>query len=806
MSQEKKLPGKSLIICEKPSVARTFSDVLGVRNNEKGYIENDEWIITWCIGHLVALSYPEKYDPDLKKWEMETLPFLPTTYKYEVIAAVKEQFYTVKRLLNAAERIYYAGDPAREGLYIQCLVRQMAGHNKNAEERVVWIDSQTSEEIKRGIREAKPLSAYEKLKDAGYMRAIEDYALGINFSRMLTLKYGDVVNNAAGSSKNIPLSVGRVMTCVLGMIVERERSIRDFKETTFYKIANDTLAPSGPAAGLWKVTPQSKFAGSSKLYNDAGFLKKEDAEAFIRTLSPLIRVENVEKTIEKKSPPFLFNLAELQYTCSKLYKISPDETLEIAQKLYEKKLTTYPRTDARVLSTAIAIEIDQNLKGLAQDKEFALWSKHILSNGLFGHIASSRYTDDSKITDHYAIIPTGANLDKLDECSDIMRAVYRLIVKRFLAIFLPPAEYTKVKVTEKAGNETFVATAKELTKNGYMELYSTEKESEEEVEEIPDNGKANKVGILLSMQKGTTLATNYSLLESKTSPPKRYSSGSLILAMENAGRLIDDPELRAQIKSSGIGTSATRDTIITKLVKLSYLKLNKKTQILTPGLMGELVYQVVHETMPSLLNPAMTASWEKGLSQIEDGTITADEYRKKLESYIRKEIENLRPDTRDGEVINALKPYAKVRNFENIQRAKRESNFDRGNSPKGTYAVKVATYIDVPFDDKDEAKELGAKFDSNAKSWYIPEGVDVEAFSKWKSISPSSLKVKKDSTKSRSASTGKSNTGKGKIYLKVEYADKDEVKRLGAKFDPAKKKWYITADNNRNVFARWLTN
>lgn len=795
---------KKIIVTEKPSVARTFAQVLGVTEKAaKGYYENDEWIITWCVGHLVTMSYPEVYDEALKKWDLETLPFMPKTYKYEIIKTVKDQFYVIKGLYNRKdiEAIYYAGDPAREGIYIQALVRQMAGHTHGIDEKVVWIDSQTAEEIKKGIKNAKPLKEYANLIDAGYMRAIEDYLLGINFSRLLSVKYGDFLNNAAKTSKTVPVAVGRVMTCVLAMIIDRERAIRDFKETFYYRITADSTTPEGKVFTSWKVTDTSKVNGSPKLYNDTGFLKKEDAEDFIRSLPSNLIVNSVEETIEKKNAPFLFNLAELQYECSKRFKMSPDETLAVAQELYDKKLTTYPRTDARVLSSAIAKEIEPVVAGLTHYIPVSDIASALLRSGKCKDIIDSRYTDDAKVNDHYAIIPTGEGSNLLKSCETPNAAeVYDLIVRRFLSIFCPPAEYSKVKVVAYADKERFSTSTRELVKKGYLAVYDDDKDEDEPAKDKETSGEVNQARILKALHKGDSLPSVYQTAESKTSPPKRYTSGSMILAMENAGQLIEDPELRSQIKSSGIGTSATRDAIIKKLVGLHYIDLNKKTQVLTPGSLGDLVYEIVKATIPTLLSPKMTASWERGLSEIENGKVASADYRAKLETYIDKETARVKTGECDKDVILNMKPFAKERNFENIQRARYESFKNNGDKPKGTYAIKAQTYIDVPFDDKDKVKALGARFDGNTKMWYVPEGVDVELFGEWKKVGKSEAKR---GSSEKSKGSFKPDTGK-KTYLKVSFDDKDKVKALGARFDGEKKQWYAPEGADLDKFKQWL--
>lgn len=644
--------GKILVITEKPSVAREYAQILSVSGGKRdGYIENDNYIISWCVGHLITMSYPEKYDEALKKWSLNTLPFLPKEYRYEVIGNVKKQYDIVKSLLNRpdVDEILWAGDPAREGQYIENLIRDQAGVNPNAIEKRVWIDSTTEDEIKRGIREARPMSDYDNLAASGYMRAIEDYSMGINFSRVLSVQYGKDLNDAAGTKSWKPVAVGRVMTCVLGMIVKREREIREFVETPFFKILVGLKHEDTEFNAEWKAVEGSKYYASPILYKDNGFLKKEDAEKFIEDLKLCEKaiVKKMEKKVEKKNPPMLFNLAELQAECAKKFKISPDETLAIAQELYEKKLTTYPRTDARVLSSAIAGEIDKNLRGLCRMPQVSGYAAEILNEGLYKGIAKSKYTDDSKISDHYAIIPTGQGLNELTKMNETACAVYLLICKRFLACFYPAAIYNKYSLSLDIIGEEFNASLKVLVDEGYLKLYSGENQGTQEVSEgTKEDEEEETVGsveqqkklaeLLSTLKKGDELDLNgFQMKEGKTTPPKRYTSGSIILAMENAGQLIEDETLREQIKGSGIGTSATRAEILKKLISQGYIKLNKKTQALSPEKLGEMVYEIVALTIPALLNPKLTASWEKGLTQVAQGVTTKEEYLKKLEEFVR---------------------------------------------------------------------------------------------------------------------------------------------------------------------------
>lgn len=667
--------GKILVITEKPSVAREYAQILSVSGGKRdGYIENDNYIISWCVGHLITMSYPEKYDEALKKWSLNTLPFLPKEYRYEVIGNVKKQYEIVKSLLNRSdvEEILWAGDPAREGQYIENLIRDQAGVNPNAIEKRVWIDSTTEEEIKRGIRDAKPMSEYDNLAASGYMRAIEDYSMGINFSRVLSVQYGKDLNDAAGTKSWKPVAVGRVMTCVLGMIVKREREIREFVETPFFKVLAGLKQNDTEFDAEWKAVEGSKYYASPILYKDNGFLKKEDAEHFIEELNACEKavVKKIEKKVEKKNPPMLFNLAELQAECAKKFKISPDETLAIAQELYEKKLTTYPRTDARVLSTAIASEIDKNLRGLCRMPQVSGYAAEILNGGLYKGIVKSKYTDDSKISDHYAIIPTGQGLNELTKMNETACAVYLLICKRFLACFYPAAVYNKHSLSLNIQGEEFNASLKVLVDEGYLKLYSSDVQEtqetgengkdEEEEETVGNVEQQKKLAQLLStLKKGDELDLNgFRMKEGKTTAPKRYTSGSIILAMENAGQLIEDETLREQIKGSGIGTSATRAEILKKLISQGYIRLNKKTQALSPEKLGEMVYEIVALTIPALLNPKLTASWEKGLTQVARGVTTKEEYLQKLEEFVRtKTIAVIKHGGREKSAVNQRFQY-----------------------------------------------------------------------------------------------------------------------------------------------------
>ncbi|MBQ8802666.1 MAG: type IA DNA topoisomerase [Tyzzerella sp.] len=623
--------GKAVYIAEKPSVAQEFAKALKLNTSRKdGYLEADDAIVTWCVGHLVTMSYPEVYDEKYKRWSLETLPFMPKEFKYEVIPNVEKQFKIVSGILNRndVDTIYVCTDSGREGEYIYRLVEQMAGV-KGKKRKRVWIDSQTEEEILRGIREAKDLEEYDNLSASAYLRAKEDYLMGINFSRLLTLKYGNSISSFMHTKYTV-LSVGRVMTCVLGMVVRREREIRDFVKTPFYRVLSTIQLGEQSFEGEWKSVKGSRYFESYDLYKENGFKKKEKAEELIAYLSdrwPLeCTVDAIEKKQEKKNPPLLYNLAELQNECSKRFKISPDETLRIVQELYEKKLVTYPRTDARVLSTAVAKEISKNLNGLSKYDLAKPYLQDILQFGSHKGLEKTRYVNDKQITDHYAIIPTGQGLSALNSVSQTAKQVYDTIVRRFLSIFYPPAVYHKINITTKMKEESFFSSFKVLTEEGYLKVVGT--------------GNENSVDerlfeLLKQVKKGSVLPVKeLSMKEGETSPPKRYNSGSMILAMENAGQLIEDEELRAQIKGSGIGTSATRAEILKKLFNIKYLSLNKKTQIITPALLGEMVFDVVENSIKSLLNPELTASWEKGLTYVAEGQITSDEYMVKLEHFI----------------------------------------------------------------------------------------------------------------------------------------------------------------------------
>ena len=699
---------KKLFIAEKPSVAQQFADALGVKGNKsQGYLEQGDYIITWCVGHLITMSYPESYNPELKKWNMATIPFIPEKYKYEVIGAVSKQFNIVKKLLTREDvgTIYVCTDSGREGEYIYRLVDEMAKVPKTKDKRRVWIDSQTEEEIKRGIREAKPLSEYDNLSDAAYLRAKEDYLMGINFSRALTLKYAYGIKQYLGLDKCV-IAVGRVMTCVLGMIVKREREIRDFVPIPFYRVLADICKKTeadqhsgsdNDASMLqkifeaeWHVSKGSKYENSPLLYKENGFNKREDAEELIKYLSdpkPVeMTVKSVSKKTEKKNPPMLYNLAELQNDCSRLFKISPSETLAAVQELYEKKLVTYPRTDARVLSTAVSKEIDKNLRGLMSytNENLNAYAANVVNQGGYKGLSKSKYVNDKLITDHYAIIPTGQGLGALKSVDSLKNSIYELIVRRFLSIFYPAAEYQKVSLTLDRNGEEFTASTKQLVKPGYLVIadknFGKKKAAAEAGKEADKNTDSDASGekddnsdsentvmsqevidFISGLKKGAVLQCGgFDIKEGKTTAPKRYSSGSLILAMENAGQLIEDEELREQIKGSGIGTSATRDAIITKLVNNKYISLNKKTQILTPTFLGEIIYDVVLRSINGLLRADLTASWEKGLTGVAEGGISEKEYMDKMTDYVIRNtnlVKGLNNQYQMNAVFDQTKPF-----------------------------------------------------------------------------------------------------------------------------------------------------
>ncbi len=645
---------KKLIITEKPSVAMEFAKALKINTNRKnGYLESNDWIITWCVGHLVTMSYPEKYDEKLKVWRLDTLPFIPEEWRYEIIPQVQNQFNVVKQLLQRedVEEIYNAGDSGREGEYIQRLVFMMAKPNPKAKMKRVWIDSQTEEEISRGIKEAKDLSEYDSLADAAYLRAKEDYLIGINFSRLLSIIYGRRVAKEIGQDR-ASISVGRVMTCVLGMIVSREREIRNFVKTKYYKIVGEFGEENNSFKAEWKANENSKMWNSPKLYNESGFKNEKDAKDFIMSLKDkTAKIEEIKKSKQKENAPLLFNLAEIQNECTKRFKIKPDETLEIIQELYEKKLVTYPRTDARVLSTAVAKEISKNLNGIVKgykDEEVQEHIAKMIQEKYSTNLIKTKYVNDSKITDHYAIIPTGQGYENFDKLPDLHKQIYKVIVKRFIAIFYPAAEFNKISVTVKIDEEVFNTSGKVCTKLGYLEVLkekqvnTSQDKTDSKENEDTKKQEQNNLEILNTLKKGQAIEIlNFETKDSETSPPSRYNSGSIILAMENAGKLIEDEELREQIKGAGIGTSATRAEIIKKLEKIKYIEINQKTQIITPTSFGEIIYDVVKLSMPDMLNPKLTASWEKGLDMVSKKEIKSDEFMSKLKNYIKSKFNKL---------------------------------------------------------------------------------------------------------------------------------------------------------------------
>ena len=673
--------GKKLLVTEKPSVAMEFAKALKIIANRKnGYIESEEWIITWCVGHLVTMSYPEKYDEKLKFWRLDTLPFIPQEWKYEIIPNVQNQFNIIQKLMQREDIdiIYNAGDSGREGEYIQRLVYMMAKPNPKAKMKRVWIDSQTEEEILRGIKEAKDMSEYNSLSDSAYLRAKEDYLIGINFSRLLSIIYGRKLAQSIQEEK-ASISVGRVMTCVLGMVVSREREIRNFVKTKYYKITGNFGDETNNFDADWKVTEKSNVYESPKLYNETGFKKENDAKEFISNLAgKKAKIVELKKTKQKENPPLLFNLAEIQNECTKRFKIKPNETLDIIQNLYEKKLVTYPRTDARVLSTAVAKEIKKNLNGLAKgckNEEIQRYIKKMVEENYSTNLVKTKYVDDSKITDHYAIIPTGQGFENFEKLPELQKNIYLVIVKRFLAIFYPAAEYNKIQVTinvykpeeeqlENKKEESFFTTGKVCVKQGFLEILkptakipnklstpvdktvdnsnSSAESKKENIHKNETENKNNNLEILKNLKKGQEISLNNAeIKEAETNPPSRYNSGSMILAMENAGKLIEEEELREQIKGAGIGTSATRGGIIEKLEKIKYIEINKKTQIITPTKKGENIYDIVNFSMPDMLNPKLTASWEKGLDMVAKKEIKPEEFMVKLENYINSKFKKL---------------------------------------------------------------------------------------------------------------------------------------------------------------------
>ncbi len=680
---------KNLYIAEKPSVARQFADVLGVKGNAgNGYLESDKAIVTWCVGHLITMSYPDAYDPALKKWDLATIPFIPTEYKYEILPNTKKQFNIVAGLLNREDVgcIYVATDSGREGEYIYRLVDSMA-QVSGKEKRRVWIDSQTEEEILRGIREAKPLSEYDSLSDAAYLRAQEDYLMGINFSRALSLKFSNVVQRYLGMDRCV-IAVGRVMTCVLGIVVKREREIREFVKTPFYRLVASVGEEGQTFDAEWKAVKDTKYFESLLLYKENGFKERADAEKLLAELNegaPEAVAESVERKKEKKQPPMLYNLAELQNDCSALFKISPSDTLKIVQELYEKKLVTYPRTDARVLSTAVAKEIGRNISGLKNFQPVAAWAQGAMDSGTYKGIAKTKYVNDKQITDHYAIIPTGQGFGALKSLAPTALKVYEIICRRFLSIFYPAAEYQKVAMTLTKNDEKLFANFKYLISEGYLKVsansFSKKKDEPKYSQEFIERLANVKKGDKLSVQ-------SIEIKEGETSPPKRYNSGSLILTMENAGQFIEDEDLREQIKGAGIGTSATRDGIITKLETNKYISLNKKTQIVTPTFLGEIIYDIVYYSINGLLRADLTASWEKGLEGVAEGQISKEEYTQKMTTYVTQYTNRVKQIQNQGGitgVFNKTKAYyakSGVNQAKKSTDAKESVNVDKSAEPK----------------------------------------------------------------------------------------------------------------------------
>ena len=680
---------KNLYIAEKPSVARQFADVLGVKGNAgNGYLESDKAIVTWCVGHLITMSYPDAYDPALKKWDLATIPFIPTEYKYEILPNTKKQFNIVAGLLNREDVgcIYVATDSGREGEYIYRLVDSMA-QVSGKEKRRVWIDSQTEEEILRGIREAKPLSEYDSLSDAAYLRAQEDYLMGINFSRALSLKFSNVVQRYLGMDRCV-IAVGRVMTCVLGIVVKREREIREFVKTPFYRLVASVGEEGQTFDAEWKAVKDTKYFESPLLYKENGFKERADAEKLLAELNegaPEAVAESVERKKEKKQPPMLYNLAELQNDCSALFKISPSDTLKIVQELYEKKLVTYPRTDARVLSTAVAKEIGRNISGLKNFQPVAAWAQGAMNSGTYKGIAKTKYVNDKQITDHYAIIPTGQGFGALKSLAPTALKVYEIICRRFLSIFYPAAEYQKVAMTLTKIGEKLFANFKYLISEGYLKVsansFSKKKDEPKYSQEFIERLANVKKGDKLSVQ-------SIEIKEGETSPPKRYNSGSLILTMENAGQFIEDEDLREQIKGAGIGTSATRDGIITKLETNKYISLNKKTQIVTPTFLGEIIYDIVYYSINGLLRADLTASWEKGLEGVAEGQISKEEYTQKMTTYVTQYTNRVKQIQNQGGitgVFNKTKAYyakSGVNQAKKSTDAKGSANVDKSAEPK----------------------------------------------------------------------------------------------------------------------------
>lgn len=748
-----------IIVTEKPSVARDYAKVLGVSGpKQDGFIANNEWIITWCVGHLITLNNPEDYDEALKQWRMDTLPIIPANYKYHVIADVAHQFNVIKALYHRADvdTIYYAGDAGREGVYIQMLVRQEAGTKPGVDERIVWIDSYTDDEIKRGIREAQPISSRQDLIDSAYMRAIEDWLLGMNFSRGLTIRYANLI-----TSNRKPIAVGRVMTAVLGMVVRRELEIKNFVSVPFYRIQSVVEKDGQLLTAGWKCTENSPWFNSNKLYDASGFKTEADAKAFIATLpTDQILVKDITSSEKKKYAPSLFNLAELQIECSRLLHITPSQTLEIAQSLYEKKMTTYPRTDARVLSSAVARVISTNLNGLR-----ALPGVGEIVDGILNpaSIEKTKYTNDAAISDHYAIIPTGFNVGAYNSLSATEQQVYKMIVKRFLSIFLPPAIYKETKITEQAGDEIFTVSGSVLVDPGYMTVAGIPNSTSS----LPEAWNLVKPGDYIG-------PVSYAINAGETKPPKRYTEGSIVDAMENAGKMIEDEDLRDQIKGSGIGTSATRAATLEKLKKMNLIKSEKKTLILSPTTFGFRNYEVILHTVPNLLNPEMTANWERDLTEVAEGRKTKAAYEQELNTFIKDTVDQIRNSVVTDELRTAISKYPD------------DESVSGSDSNKPAFKVNAECYLSVPWDDKDLVKSLGARWDGERKSWYVPKGKDPAPFQKWV--------VKKAPPKASSIR---------KIFINVPFEDKDAAKSVGARWDGDNKSWYYPSNLDKNLFAKW---
>lgn len=633
--------GKKLYITEKPSVAASFAGVLGLEitrtDRGRGFAESKDAVVSWCFGHLVTMAYPDAYDPAYKEWRVEHLPIIPKEYKYTVIddKGVSKQFDVICQLMSRddIDVIYACTDSGREGEYIFRLVYQQSGSTKPAKR--VWISSQTEEAIKKGIDEAKDIHEYDSLSRAAYSRAKEDWLFGMNFSRIYTCQYGRNLSAVVKENKPSVIAIGRVMTCVLGLVVDRELEIRHFVPKTHYGVVASFISATSniPYKGKWQ--PAKKSAGKSAEEEEDKYISKEEAQNLIEKLQGQEGIiKKVEIKTKNEQPPLLFNLAELQSEANKKFKLPVDRTLAIAQSLYEKKMISYPRTDSRVISTDVLGEVPKVLNGLFKNSSFKDTVQRIKDFGeLRVNKSSKRYVDNGKVTDHYAIIPTyvTTELSKLDADT---RNIYNLIVKRFLAIFYPPAEYNTVKVETEVGGEIFVSNAKTLKEAGWKEVYEvTAPKGEEETTDSP---------IHKLVKKEKSNVESFDLEEKETKPPSRYTDGSLIITMEKAGKFIENEELREQIKTCGIGTSATRAGIIKKLTDIGYMKIHPKTQIVTPTRKGEAIVELVRRTARELLNPSLSASWEKGLVMIENEETTEEIFQEKLHIYITKTIEKVR--------------------------------------------------------------------------------------------------------------------------------------------------------------------